>query len=50
MELALAARTTRIGWTVIGAAAGSTEKAGDLAEREERRRDFWGVATSAGAS
>src|SRR5450631_141826 len=45
MELASAAGATTSGWTVIGAAAGSTEKAGDLAEREERRRDFWGVAT-----
>jgi hypothetical protein len=50
MELMSAAGTTGTGSTVIGAAAGSTEKAGDLAEREERRRDLWGVATSTGTS
>jgi hypothetical protein len=35
---------------LTGSAAGSTEKAGDLADRDERRRDFLGGATSAGTS
>jgi hypothetical protein len=50
MELMSAAGTSGTGSTVIGAAAGSTEKAGEVAEREERRRDLWGVATSTGTS
>jgi hypothetical protein len=38
---------TTTGVSVIGAAFGSTEKAGDFAEREERRLDFFGALTSA---
>jgi hypothetical protein len=42
--------STAAGCSVIGAAAGSTEKAGDLADRDARRLDFFGTATSTGAS
>jgi hypothetical protein len=37
---------TSAGWTVIGAASGSTENAGDLADRDERRLDFLGAAST----
>jgi hypothetical protein len=46
-EVRCAAGSTATGVSVIGAAVGSTENAGDLADRDDRRLDFFGAATSA---
>jgi hypothetical protein len=45
-ERCSSAGSTTIDVSVIGAAVGSTEKAGDFAEREDRRLDFFGAAAS----
>jgi len=45
-ECGSTAGSTTTGFSIIGSAVGSTEKAGDFAEREDRRRDFFGEATS----
>jgi len=44
------AGSTTTGGSITGAAAGGTEKAGDFADRDDRRRDFLGAATSTGTS
>jgi hypothetical protein len=38
------------GRTIIGEASGSTENAGDFADRDDRRLDFFGSATNTAAS
>jgi hypothetical protein len=46
-ECAFGANSAATAVSLIGAAVGSTEKAGDLADRDDRRLDFFGALASA---